>query len=76
MTVTKKEQPSPPLAELASIIERSLRLDFDNATAEVVQCPDLPQPPFGLAARGLSGHQSIADIGGTSSMFPKPNTEA
>lgn len=41
--------------------------NFENASAEVVQCPDLTQPPFNLASEGellfvkqlCSGHWDI-----------------
>jgi hypothetical protein len=76
MTVTATPRNPPPLAELASIIESALQQNFTNATAEVVECPDLRESPFGLAAAGLSGNPVVADIGGQANLFPTPNFDA
>lgn len=45
----------PELKELGSIIEDGLKSNFKFAKVEVVDCPDLSQPPFHLAAKGNSG---------------------
>jgi hypothetical protein len=76
MTVSATPRNPPTLTELASIIEKALRQNFTHATAEVVECPDLREPPFGLAAQGLSGNPVIADIGGQANLFPTPNFHA
>ncbi|KAL2794612.1 hypothetical protein BJX66DRAFT_303475 [Aspergillus keveii] len=76
MTVSATPRSPPPLAELASIIEDALRQNFTHASAEVVECPDLREPPFGLSAPGLSGNPVIADIGGQANLFPTPNFDA
>ena len=39
-------------------------------TVEVVQCPDLTQKPFNLAAPGLCGHSKVLDIGGVPYLVP------
>lgn len=64
------------MGELATIIQKSLGSNFANATARVVDCPDLREPPFNLAAAGLSGNPCIADIGGQANLFPTPNLNA
>ncbi|KAL4777998.1 hypothetical protein BJX76DRAFT_178945 [Aspergillus varians] len=76
MPVTATPRSPPQLVELAQVIERALQLNFAHATARVVQCPDLRQPPFGLAAPGLSGNPRIADVGGQPNLFPSPNFDA
>lgn len=76
MTVTKHPRNNPSLEDLAEVIQRSLEDNFNHATASVVQCPDLRQPPFNLAAPGLSGNPCIADIGGQPNLFPSPNFKA
>jgi hypothetical protein len=76
MNITKHIRNNPPLEELADVIQRSLGANFADATVSVVQCPDLSQPPFSLAAPGLSGDSCIADIGGQSNLFPTPNFDA
>jgi hypothetical protein len=76
MAVTKHLRDSPPLDELAAVIESSLLSNFQVASARVVECPDLKQPPFNLAASGLSGSPRIADVGGQPHLFPKPILDA
>ncbi|KAJ5759091.1 hypothetical protein N7520_006247 [Penicillium odoratum] len=76
MSVTVHPRDPPPLGELATIIQKTLEINFAHATARVVDCPDLRQPPFNLAAAGLSGNPCIADIGGQSNLFPSPNLDA
>lgn len=76
MTVTVHPRDAPPLGELATILKRSLESNFASAAVHVVECPDLREPPFNLAAPGLSGTPCIADIGGQSNLFPRPNFDA
>ena len=76
MNVTIHRRDPPPLEELAGLIEKCLQSNFASATATIVQCPDLSQAPFNLAAPGLSGNPSIADIGGQPNLFPVPNFDA
>ncbi|CAG8255443.1 unnamed protein product [Penicillium salamii] len=76
MAVTKHLRDPPPLYELAAVIEKALLSNFKTASAAVVECPDLTQPPFNLAASGLSGNPRIADIGGQGHLFPRPILEA
>ncbi|KAL2811395.1 hypothetical protein BJX63DRAFT_399187 [Aspergillus granulosus] len=76
MTVSIIPRESPPLSELAAVIENALQQNFTHATAEVIQCPDLRQAPFGLAAAGLSGNPVVADVGGQANLFPTPNFDA
>jgi len=60
----------PELKELGSIIEGALRANFESAVVEVVDCPDLSQPPFHLAAQGLCGDAAIVDLGGVPNLIP------
>ncbi|KAJ5895106.1 hypothetical protein N7495_006797 [Penicillium taxi] len=76
MRVTTHPQNPPALGELAVVIQQALEANFASATVKVVECPDLRQAPFSLAAPGLSGNPCIADIGGQSNLFPSPNFEA
>ncbi|KAL3473234.1 hypothetical protein BJX99DRAFT_234109 [Aspergillus californicus] len=76
MSTTVTQRDPPPLDELATVIENALRLNFAHAEAQVVQCPDLREPPFQLAAPGLSGSPCIADVGGQPNLFPSPNLDA
>ncbi|KAL4876945.1 hypothetical protein BJY04DRAFT_231230 [Aspergillus karnatakaensis] len=76
MAVTIHPLTPPPLSELAPVISRALKQNFTHASAQIIQCPDLRQPPFGLAAPGLCGDPVIADVGGQANLFPTPNFNA
>ncbi|KAK3070631.1 hypothetical protein LTR53_010115 [Teratosphaeriaceae sp. CCFEE 6253] len=63
---------TPALDDLAATVLPALQANYAQASASVVPCPDLTQAPFHLAASGLSGDESIADIGGQPHLFPRP----
>ncbi|KUJ15009.1 DUF1907-domain-containing protein, partial [Mollisia scopiformis] len=67
--------PLPPtsLSNLISPLLTSLKQNFTDATISLVPCPNLTQPPFHLAAPGLSGHEAIVDIGGPAYLHPVPD---
>ena len=73
---TSQHHLSPPsLHELADKLQPALCANYKHATAEVVNCPDLSQPPFNLASAGLCGNECVADIGGQSHLFPRPQLD-
>jgi hypothetical protein len=74
--VTEHPLSPPSLADLATILTPALQSNFTHAAVEVVQCPDLSKAPFHLAGKGLSGNESIADIGGQPNLFPAPKLDA
>ena len=76
MSTTIHPREPPPLGELATVIQKALSTNFTTATVRVAQCPDLRDPPFHLAAPGLSGNPRIADIGGRTNLFPCANLQA
>ena len=41
-----------PLEEIAKVLELGLKENFAQARVQVVDCPDLTQEPFHLAASG------------------------
>ncbi|XP_033219087.1 ester hydrolase C11orf54 homolog [Belonocnema kinseyi] len=60
----------PPLLELKSIFEKALSKNFADVTVEIVECPDLTEAPFALAASGLGGNPTLAEIGGEEYQWP------
>ncbi|XP_011052492.1 PREDICTED: ester hydrolase C11orf54 homolog [Acromyrmex echinatior] len=60
----------PKQTELATVLQNELCSDFEEVTVEWVDCPDLTQEPFNLAAPGLCGDTILLDIGGISNLFP------
>ncbi|XP_050428748.1 ester hydrolase C11orf54 homolog [Adelges cooleyi] len=63
----------PPLNEINEVILPELLKNFESVSVDVVQCPDLTQPPFYLASEGLSGDENIFDIGSPSYLLPLVN---
>ncbi|XP_011636322.1 ester hydrolase C11orf54 homolog [Pogonomyrmex barbatus] len=60
----------PDKIKLATVVKNELSTSFGEVTAEWVDCPDLTQEPFNLAAPGLGGDATLLDIGGTANIFP------
>ncbi|KAG5348365.1 CK054 hydrolase, partial [Acromyrmex charruanus] len=65
----------PEQTELATALQNELSSDFEEVTVEWVDCPDLTQEPFNLAAPGLCGDTTLLDIGGVSNLFPFPTED-
>lgn len=65
----------PSLEEVAATIHDGLQSNFVISAASVSIPPDLRQPPFYLAAPGLSGNPRVADIGGTANLRPSPRLD-
>jgi len=74
-SITKVSLYVPTLEEIQDTIEEGLKLNFDQVSVKVVECPDLTLAPFGLAAPGLSGQTRIADVGGVPNLTPRPKPE-
>ncbi|XP_072744735.1 ester hydrolase C11orf54 homolog [Anoplolepis gracilipes] len=62
----------PERRTLANSLQAGLRENFAEATVEWVDCPDLTQAPFNLAAPGLCGDAVLLEMGGMSQLFPRP----
>jgi hypothetical protein len=65
----------PPLVDLASVLEDGLKNNFKEVSVGVVDCPDLTQTPWHLAAKGLGGSPRIVDIGGVPYLMPLVNKD-
>ncbi|KAL5235266.1 hypothetical protein ACI65C_002676 [Semiaphis heraclei] len=65
----------PPLRCIAEAILPGLLENFENVSAEVVQCPDLTQPPFNLTSEGLCGDENVLDIGDITNLIPSIKRE-
>ena len=46
--------------------------NYKEAKVEIVDCPNLSESPFGLAASGLGGRTALADVGGVPYLVPGP----
>ncbi|XP_070163448.1 ester hydrolase C11orf54 homolog [Polyergus mexicanus] len=70
--ITETEMFVPESEALAKRLQDGLRQHFAEATVEWVDCPDLTQEPFNLAAPGLCGDAILLEIGSISQLFPRP----
>ncbi|XP_039262808.2 ester hydrolase C11orf54 homolog [Styela clava] len=70
VSVEKADLHVPPLPELADVIEKSLSENYKEYSCEVVDCPDLSEEPFRLAAPGICGNTKLVEIGGVPYLVP------
>ena len=61
---------TPPLEDVTSVLSRHLSANYHDVSVTVVDCPDLTQPPWGLAAPGLGGSPRLLDVGGVPYLIP------
>lgn len=47
-----------------------MKTNFAEVKVEVVDCPDLTQAPFHLAAPGICGDETIVEFGGVPYLLP------
>src|ERR1700742_1163357 len=73
--VVKDTTAPPGLEELVPIIQAGLDQNFKEASVSIAECPDLSQPPFNLAGKGLCGNERIADVGGQPYLTPSPHLD-
>ncbi|XP_022166625.1 ester hydrolase C11orf54-like [Myzus persicae] len=66
---------TPSLICIVQAILPELLENFENVFAEVVQCPDLTQPPFNLTSEGLCGDENVFDIGDVTNFIPSLKRE-
>lgn len=58
---------------ISTALKTGLSKSYEDVLVELVDSPDLRKAPFHLAAKGLSGSQTIVDIGAETYLLPKPN---
>ncbi|XP_031549527.1 ester hydrolase C11orf54 homolog [Actinia tenebrosa] len=62
----------PELDELSKVLRDGLSKNFADVDVSVVDCPNLQESPWNLAASGICGKPKIADIGGPPYLLPLP----
>ncbi|CAK9813232.1 Ester hydrolase C11orf54 homolog [Anthophora quadrimaculata] len=70
ITIVKRDLHTPSLDEIKDVLREGLAKNFVEVQVEVVDCPDLTQQPFTLAAPGLNGKPALLEIGGPSYLLP------
>ncbi|XP_064392081.1 ester hydrolase C11orf54 homolog [Halichondria panicea] len=73
LPVESKSLHVPPLQEVAQVLQGGLESNFRDVSVCVVECPDLTQSPWRLAAPGICGSPRLVDIGGVPYLFPLPD---
>ncbi|XP_071790403.1 ester hydrolase C11orf54 homolog [Asterias amurensis] len=75
LPVEKQALHVPELQELAEVLQDGLQSHFESIAVSVVDCPDMTQKPFTLAAPGLCGSPRLVDVGGVPNIHPLPRFE-
>ncbi|CAL7951188.1 unnamed protein product [Xylocopa violacea] len=70
LAIVKRNLHVPSLDEIKNVLKEGLVKNFEEVEVEVIDCPDLTQEPFTLAASGLNGNPTIFEIGGPSFLLP------
>lgn len=52
------------------VLANGLKSNFAEVSVEIVDCPDLSQPPYHLASSGLGGDATIVEFGGVPYLLP------
>ncbi|XP_011503427.1 PREDICTED: uncharacterized protein LOC105366625 [Ceratosolen solmsi marchali] len=68
--IIKRELHVPTLDEVKNVFIKALKANFEEVEVEVIDCPDLTEEPFTLAAPGLGGRLTIVDVGGPPYLLP------
>ncbi|KAJ8679874.1 hypothetical protein QAD02_015661 [Eretmocerus hayati] len=68
--IAKRELHVPTLEEVKNVFIGALKQNFEEAEVEVVDCPNLTEEPFTLAAPGIGGRLNIVEVGGPPFLLP------
>lgn len=61
---------TPTLEEVKSVLTVGLKNNFKDVLVEVIDCPNLTQAPFHLAAKGICGRPVLLEFGGVPYLLP------
>ncbi|KAJ7386967.1 hypothetical protein OS493_003929 [Desmophyllum pertusum] len=77
LPVESRDLLQPSLEELVQVLKDGFSKNFSNVDVEVVDCPDLREKPWTLAASAyvheFVAEPEIADVGGPPYLIPLPN---
>ncbi|XP_029191795.2 ester hydrolase C11orf54 homolog [Acropora muricata] len=73
LPVERKDLFVPPLSDLSQVLQEGLAKNFSTVEVTVVDCPDLREKPWTLAAPGICSRTRIADVGGPPYLIPLPD---
>jgi len=70
MSIEVKPLSTPTLDSVREALESGLSQAFSTTSVTIVDCPDLTEEPWGLAAAGLSGRPQLLHVGGVPYLVP------
>lgn len=70
LNIIKRQLHVPSLDEVKNVLKDGLSKNFAEFQVEVVDCPNLTQEPFTLAAPGLGGNPVLLEVGGPPFLLP------
>ncbi|XP_025421115.1 ester hydrolase C11orf54 homolog [Sipha flava] len=70
LPISRRELTKISFENIIEAISPELSKIFELVSVEVIQCPNLTQPPFYLAAEGLSGNETAMQFGGLPYVMP------
>ncbi|XP_011268697.2 ester hydrolase C11orf54 homolog [Camponotus floridanus] len=70
LNITTRPLHQPLLDELMNVLAGGLTTNFEEATIEIADCPDLDEWPYLFYRKGLCGNPIILDIGGPAYLLP------
>ncbi|XP_059061237.1 ester hydrolase C11orf54 homolog [Achroia grisella] len=70
IVIKEKSFYKPDLNEVAEVLSRGLKNNFETVSVSAVDCPDLRQEPFNLTSPGLCGDETLIELGGTQYLLP------
>lgn len=65
----------PESTAFCTILNDGLKKNFQHVVVAEVDCPDLTQTPWCLAAKGICGSPKLLDVGGVPNLIPTPRKE-
>ncbi|KAF1750603.1 hypothetical protein GCK72_017154 [Caenorhabditis remanei] len=65
----------PSLEELKEVFQKSLDANFETVQVDIVDCPNLSEPPFHQTSSGFGQNLKIAEVGGPGNLYPGFHTD-
>lgn len=65
----------PSLEELKEVFQKCLDANFQTVQVDIVDCPNLSEPPFNQTSSGFGQNLKIAEVGGPGNLFPGFHTD-
>ena len=70
-----KDLHTPPLLDICQHLQEGLTTNFQHVSVQQVDCPDLSERPWSLAAPGICGSPVLLDVGAVPYLIPTPHKD-